>query len=154
MNMSIGEIRQYMLDGKLTAEDFLNAVKSQAAVLQAEFDSMPVTFSQSVQVLKNNFMLLIGDMDKTLQSSSGLSQGIMDIADNLENIDPAIISALEQSMSSLWEVAKTVGTTLLEIYNTFSDVLNIAGGIDETTEQVGFLTRSLQGVSIVMGSLS
>lgn len=154
LGMSMGEIRQYMLDGKLTAEDFLNAVKSQAAVLQAEFDSMPVTFSQSVQVLKNNFMLLIGDMDKTLQSSSGLSQGIMDIADNLENIDPTIISALEQSMSSLWEVAKTVGTTLLEIYNTFSDVLNIAGGIDETTEQVGFLTRSLQGVSIVMGVIA
>lgn len=154
LGMSMGEIRQYMLDGKLTAEDFLNAVKSQVSVLQAEFDSMPVTFSQSVQVLKNNFMLLIGDMDKTLQSSSGLSQGIMDIADNLENIDPAIISALEQSMSSLWEVAKTVGTTLLEIYNTFSDVLNIAGGIDETTEQVGFLTRSLQGVSIVIGVIA
>lgn len=154
MNMSMGEIRQYMLDGKLTAEEFLNAVKSQAGVLQAEFDSMPVTFSQSVQVLKNNFMLLVGDMDKTLQSSSGLSQGIMDIADNLENIDPAIISALEQGMSSLWEVAKTVGTTLLEIYNTFSDVLNIAGGIDQTSEQVGFLTRSLQGVSIVMGVIA
>lgn len=154
MNMSMGEIRQYMLDGKLTAEQFLNAVKSQASVLQAEFDSMPVTFSQSVQVLKNNFMLLVGDMDKTLQSSSGLSQGIMDIADNLENIDPAIISALEQGMSSLWEVAKTVGTTLLEIYNTFSDVLNIAGGIEQTSEQVGFLTRSLQGVSIVMGVIA
>jgi tape measure domain-containing protein len=154
MNMSMGEIRQYMLDGKLTAEDFLNAVKSQAGVLQAEFDSMPVTFSQSVQVLKNNFMLLVGDMDKTLQSSSGLSQGIMDIADNLENIDPAIISALEQGMSSLWEVAKTVGTTLLEIYNTFSDVLNIAGGIEQTSEQVGFLTRSLQGVSIVTGVIA
>ena len=154
LGMSMGEIRQYMLDGKLTAEDFLNAIKSQAGVLQAEFDSMPVTFSQSVQVLKNNFMLLVGDMDKTLQSSSGLSQGIMDIADNLENIDPAIISALEQSMSSLWEVATTVGTTLLEIYNTFSDVLNIAGGIDQTSEQVGFLTRSLQGVSIVMGVIA
>ena len=154
LGMSMGEIRQYMLDGKLTAEDFLNAVKSQAAVLQAEFDSMPVTFSQSVQVLRNNFMLLVGDMDKTLQSSSGLSQGIMDIADNLENIDPAIISALEQSMSSLWEVAKTVGTTLLEIYNTFSDVLNIAGGIDQISEQVGFLTRSLQGVSIVIGVIA
>ena len=154
LGMSMGEIRQYMLDGKLTAEQFLNAVKSQAGVLQAEFESMPVTFSQSVQVLKNNLMLLVGDMDKTLQSSSGLSQGIMDIADNLENIDPAIISALEQSMSSLWEVAKTVGTTLLEIYNTFSDVLNIAGGIDETTEQVGFLTRSLQGVSIVIGVIA
>lgn len=154
LGMSMGEIRQYMLDGKLTAEQFLNAVKSQAGVLQAEFDSMPVTFSQSVQVLKNNFMLLVGDMDKTLQSSSGLSQGIMDIADNLENIDPAIISALEQGMSSLWEVAKTVGTTLLEIYNTFSDVLNIAGGIDQTSEQVGFLTRSLQGVSIVMGVIA
>nr|WP_313378998.1 tape measure protein [Moraxella sp.] len=154
MNMSMGEIRQYMLDGKLTAEDFLNAVKSQAGVLQAEFDSMPVTFSQAVQVLKNNFMLLVGDMDKTLQSSSGLSQGIMDIADSLENIDPAIISALEQGMSSLWEVAQTVGTTLLEIYNTFSDVLNIAGGINQTSEQVGFLTRSLQGVSIVIGVIA
>ena len=154
MNMSMGEIRQYMLDGKLTAEQFLNAVKSQAGVLQAEFDSMPVTFSQSVQVLKNNFMLLIGDMDKTLQSSSGLSQGIMDIADNLENIDPAIISALEQSMSSLWEIAETLGTTVLEIYNTFSDVLNIAGGIDQTSEKVGFLTRTLQGVSIVIGVLA
>lgn len=154
MNMSMGEIRQYMLDGKLTAEDFLNAIESQASVLQAEFDSMPVTFSQSVQVLKNNLMLLIGDMDKTLQSSSGLSQGIMDIADNLENIDPAIISALEQSMTSLWEVAETVGATLLEIYNTFSDVLNIAGGIEQTNEQVGFLTRSLQGVSIVIGVIA
>lgn len=154
MGMSIGEIRQYMLDGKLTAEEFLNAIKSQAGVLQAEFDSMPVTFSQSVQVLKNNFMLLIGDMDKTLQSSSGLSQGIMDIADSLQNIDPAIISALEQSMNSLWVVIKTVGAALLEVYNVFSDVGNIVGGVEQANEQVGLLTRSLQGVSIILGAIA
>lgn len=154
MNMSMGEIRQYMLDGKLTAEDFLNAVKSQAGVLQAEFDSMPVTFSQAVQVLKNNFMLLVGDMDKTLQSSSGLSQGIMDIADNLENIDPAIISALEQSMSSLWEVVTTLAQALLNSYESFNDLLTIAGGVDETTEKVGLLTRSLQGISIILGTVA
>ncbi len=154
LGVTTGELRKLAGEGKLTSDVVLKAIQEQSAVINAEFETLPTTFANAVQVLKNNFMLLVGDMDKTLQSSSGLSQGIMDIADNLENIDPAIISALEQGMSSLWEVAKTVGTTLLEIYNTFSDVLNIAGGIDQTSEQVGFLTRSLQGVSIVMGVIA
>jgi len=154
LGVTIGELRKLAGEGKLTSDVVLKAIQEQSAVINAEFETLPTTFANAVQVLKNNFMLLVGDMDKTLQSSSGLSQGIMDIADNLENIDPAIISALEQGMSSLWEVAKTVGTTLLEIYNTFSDVMNIAGGINQTSEQVGFLTRSLQGVSIVMGVIA
>ncbi|MBK4587842.1 tape measure protein, partial [Enterobacter hormaechei] len=54
MGVSIGELRQLMLDGKLTAEDALNAIQKQTGSVNAEFEKLPRTLSQANTALTNS----------------------------------------------------------------------------------------------------
>ncbi|HAU4332655.1 TPA: tape measure protein [Citrobacter freundii] len=72
MGVSIGELRQQMLDGKLTAEDALNAIQKQTGSVNAEFEKLPRTLSQANTALTNSFLSMIDSVNQTTGASSGL----------------------------------------------------------------------------------
>ncbi|MFB2539127.1 tape measure protein [Acinetobacter sp. c3-l95] len=154
LGMTQGQLRQYMLDGKLSAEQFMGAIQSQAAVLQKEFNSMPVTVGNAVTQLKNNFLGLIGDIDKELQSSSGLSTFIQNIADGIDNIDPATIEAVKLAFSSLGEMAKTLWDSLGNSIDTLGELWNVFDGTNEAEKQVSALAKALQYLNVPIGFIT
>ncbi|MDM3055390.1 tape measure protein [Citrobacter sp. Cf236] len=72
MGVGIGELRQLMLDGKLTAEDALNAIQKQTGSVNAEFGKLPRTLSQANTALTNSFLSMIDSVNQATGASSGL----------------------------------------------------------------------------------
>ncbi len=72
MGVSIGELRQLMLDGKLTAEDALNAIQKQTGSINAEFEKLPRTLSQANTALTNSFLSMIDSVNQATGASNGL----------------------------------------------------------------------------------
>ncbi|MCW4988337.1 tape measure protein [Enterobacter mori] len=72
MGVGVGELRQMMLDGKLSAEDALNAIQKQTGAVNAEFEKLPRTLSQANTALTNSFLSMIDSVNQATGASTGL----------------------------------------------------------------------------------
>ncbi|WP_163334721.1 tape measure protein [Enterobacter hormaechei] len=72
MGVGVGELRQMMLDGKLSAEDALNAIQKQTGAVNAEFEKLPRTLAQANTALTNSFLSMIDSVNQATGASTGL----------------------------------------------------------------------------------
>lgn len=72
MGVGVGELRQMMLEGKLTAEDALNSIQKQTGAINAEFEKLPRTLSQANTALTNSFLSMIDSVNQATGASTGL----------------------------------------------------------------------------------
>ncbi|WP_213843391.1 tape measure protein, partial [Enterobacter hormaechei] len=93
MGVSIGELRQLMLDGKLTAEDALNAIQKQTGSVNAEFEKLPRTLSQANTALTNSFLSMIDSVNQVTGASNGLVAVIDSMTAALDRLVGKAISA-------------------------------------------------------------
>ncbi|HHG0679325.1 tape measure protein [Enterobacter cloacae] len=93
MGVSIGELRQLMLDGKLTAEDALNAIQKQTESVNAEFEKLPRTLSQANTALTNSFLSMIDSVNQATGASSGMVAVIDSLTAALDRLAGKAISA-------------------------------------------------------------
>ncbi|MDS0990974.1 tape measure protein [Citrobacter freundii] len=93
MGVSIGELRQLMLDGKLTAEDALNAIQKQTGSVNAEFEKLPRTLSQANTALTNSFLSMIDSVNQATGASSGLVAIIDSMTAALDRLVGKAVSA-------------------------------------------------------------
>ncbi len=70
LGMSMGELRQSMLEGKLTAQDALNAIMKQSGAVSEEFKKLPRTMDQASNSLTISLQTLIGKMNDTVGAST------------------------------------------------------------------------------------
>lgn len=80
LGISMGELRARMLDGKLTAEDALNAIQDRTSVVNAEFEKLPRTIDQAVGSLEVSFSKLV----VAVNDATGASKTAVEIIDQLE----------------------------------------------------------------------
>lgn len=73
MGIPFGELRQQMLDGKLTAEVAFNAIQKRSEYVNAEFAKMPRTISDASTAISNSLGKALSDLDK----QSGFSSTIV-----------------------------------------------------------------------------
>lgn len=93
MGVSIGELRQLMLDGKLTAEDALNAIQKQTGSVNAEFEKLPRTLAQANTALTNSFLSMIDSVNQATGASNGLVAVIDSMTTALDRLVGKAISA-------------------------------------------------------------
>ncbi|HAT4392796.1 TPA: tape measure protein [Citrobacter freundii] len=93
MGVSVGELRQLMLDGKLTAEDALNAIQKQTGSVNAEFEKLPRTLSQANTALTNSFLSMIDSVNQATGASSGMVTVIDSLTAALDRLAGKAISA-------------------------------------------------------------
>nr|UVX85273.1 MAG: hypothetical protein [Bacteriophage sp.] len=79
LGISMGELRARMLDGKLTAEDALNAIQDRTSVVNAEFEKLPRTMDQAVGSLEVSFSKLV----VAVNDGTGASKTAVEIIDQL-----------------------------------------------------------------------
>jgi tape measure domain-containing protein len=90
LNITRGELRAMGAEGKLTANDIVESFKKAKDELETGFGTTVPTVSQSITVLRNNFVLWLGELDKTYGITAGLSQIIMTLATNLDTLIPIL----------------------------------------------------------------
>lgn len=93
MGVSVGELRQLMLDGKLTAEDALNAIQKQTGSVNSEFEKLPRTLAQANNALTNSFLSMIDSVNQATGASSGMVTVIDSLTAALDRLAGKAISA-------------------------------------------------------------
>ncbi|HGL4101165.1 tape measure protein [Klebsiella michiganensis] len=79
MGLSMGQLRQSMLEGKITAQDALNAIAKQSGYVNQEFSKLPRTMEQAENSLTVSLSLLVGKMNE----ATGASKTMVAIIDSI-----------------------------------------------------------------------
>ncbi|HHB7761233.1 TPA: tape measure protein [Klebsiella pneumoniae] len=83
LGISIGDLRKRMLEGKLTAQDALNAIQRQSQSVNEEFDKMPVSIDRAKNSLDVAFRNAINDLNQAIGLTTTLAGLMQSVADNL-----------------------------------------------------------------------
>ncbi|EHD1481904.1 tape measure protein [Escherichia coli] len=108
MGISMGELRRRMLDGKLTAEDVVNAILKGSGEIEKEFNKLPTTTEQAMTELSTNFSLLLETIDQTLHVTERVGRGIKTLADYCRELSGWFKTLKSDSASladKLWTLA-------------------------------------------------
>lgn len=108
MGISMGELRRRMLDGKLTAEDVVNAILKGSGEIEKEFNKLPTTTEQAMTELSTNFSLLLETIDQTLHVTELVGRGIKTLADYCRELSGWFKTLKSDSASladKLWTLA-------------------------------------------------
>lgn len=80
LGIPFSELRQRMLDGKLTAEDVLSAIEKRTQAVDQEFAKIPRTVAQASNAIVNEMGAAIATLDKATNASSALAKVLDAIA--------------------------------------------------------------------------
>lgn len=83
--IAFGDVRKYVNDGKVSSEQFAQALLKGSADIQRDFNKLPLTVSRATQQVRNALLGLVGDADSASGASNDLATGIQDLARTLES---------------------------------------------------------------------
>lgn len=171
MGVTVQELNKMTANG-LDATEFLSAF---GPALQKSFANDAAknvsTLQGRINGLRNEFKLFLNDLGESGVSSGTasifgeLTNSIQEVRKSLQSMDPSTVKAVNEAFAQMLSVVKQVFAILFEAVrdvNTVLDsmaslvigVVNAFVGLDDAGEHVSFLTRVLQGVSVILGSLS
>lgn len=162
LGITRGELRAMGAEGKITANDIITAFKKAEKTLNEDFGKTVPTVGQAFTVLRNNFLIFIGEMDQKLGVTKAFSEFLITISENLDKLipilvgvgaamaiafAPGVIAAFASQIRGLWALmlanpfvaVAAVVTGLLTTLYMMRDEIKL--GIDETTT-LGDLMRA------------
>lgn len=103
MGLSSKQLRQAMLDGKITAEAALNAIASRAEGINVEFNKLPRSMDQASNSLTVSLSLLVGSMNK----ATGASQTMVTIIDSISSAIDRLSGRAETAAQKIADLTST-----------------------------------------------
>lgn len=86
LNVPVGALRGLAEQGELTSAKVVQALKGQAAAINQEFGTLPLTTGRALENLNTQWTLFIGNLTGGAQQSSVVAQGINALAENLDTL--------------------------------------------------------------------
>ncbi|WP_256647528.1 tape measure protein [Stenotrophomonas maltophilia] len=86
LNVPIGKLRELGAAGKLTSQQVINALQSQAGAVDDAFGKMDSTVGQAMTLFNNNLQVMIGRADEATGASKALAAGVGALGSNLEAV--------------------------------------------------------------------
>lgn len=87
---SIAKVRQAMLDGKLSSKELATALIEQRGAMEKLAATANSTLGQSMERLKNAFILYIGQADNSVDATKNITKAIDELSKHLDLIIPVI----------------------------------------------------------------
>ena len=106
LGVPIGEIRQLAAEGKLTANEIVNAILSRKGEIEAAYASFTPTVAQSFEVLGSSSGRFLQLLDETTGATDKLSQGLVLVSDTINDWSNAI--AHDQAREGLLDDLKKI----------------------------------------------
>lgn len=144
LRISVGDLRKRMLEGKLTAEDALNAIRYQASKVSEEFDKMPSSVERAKNSLDVAFKNVISDLNESIGLTRSLAGAMTQLSNNLNYFNknagdagrlPKLLELQKQYTSEVqegqkwWETQSVyqqrVGQAAFNLKNTESEIRSI-----------------------------
>ena len=115
MGVPLGRLRELSIAGEITAEQMLKAFGNEAVAEQFRKLAMEsMTITGAFQVLRNEFMLYVGEAGKTSGVTASITESIMFLADNLKLLGQMfLLSAVVMTgkyAAAIISTAKAYGT--------------------------------------------
>lgn len=101
MGMQVGQLKSLAKEGKLTAEQVLKAVETQAGAISREFSQMPVTIGDAMTQVRNSFVDYIGNVDAASGASRKFAQALQGVAQDLPRYLDPVLSAFRLLLENL-----------------------------------------------------
>lgn len=92
LGITIGELKKYGEQGKLTAQVVKDALSGAADSLEQRFEDTGWTISEAFVRVRNAFIKLVGDFDAGTRSTEGLVAAVFWLTENLEEVVKAAVS--------------------------------------------------------------
>lgn len=86
MGKTIGELRTLGAEGKITAEEVINALLNQRQAIEREFGQMPITIGQAMTQVENSLGKAISEFDKATGASKLLAKAIQSVSDAISGV--------------------------------------------------------------------
>jgi lambda family phage tail tape measure protein len=146
LKMTIGQLRQYAEEGKLSADSVIGALLSQKDIVDKEFGRMNVTVGQAIQTVSNSMQMFVGKVNDSTGATSSLSKMITDVAEKIGNLhnsvkgfEPTIISVIAGITAFATSGAVIAGISAIgaAIAGISAPILAIGGAVASI---VGYLT--------------
>ncbi|WP_339935154.1 tape measure protein [Vreelandella glaciei] len=86
LGINTRRLQEMATAGELTADVVMGALQRSLGDLRQELDEMPTSVEDATQVLKDSFMVYIGQANDAHGTTAALAGGIELLADNIENV--------------------------------------------------------------------
>ena len=157
MGVAVGELRSLAQSGALTAETVLNAISSQARVIDEEFKQMPKTVSQAFVQLDNAFLRFIGKSELINRGTNSLTAAISTLAQNFDKLATAIslVSAViaGRFAGSLTVAAAGMAVAIQQSIAYQATLARMAGVSAAAAAATGTLAVATRGLTLALGVL-
>lgn len=113
--VSMGQLRQMMLDGQITAEKLFDVLLSRSQEVNAEFEKLPRTVSQAANALTTQFGAALAVIDKATGASNKLAQAMDLVAQGIrQDFNPTDGERLNALLRERVQLQETYGDKLRE----------------------------------------
>lgn len=109
MGISVGELKKYGEQGKITTEEMIKALQKVAPEVAQAFAQTDTTISESVNRVKNEFTRMIGEFDNVFGVSNKAVSGITLLSENMDTL-AAVLGAVATAMVSRYVGALATST--------------------------------------------
>ncbi|HDS5295606.1 TPA: tape measure protein [Klebsiella quasipneumoniae subsp. similipneumoniae] len=140
MGLSVGQLRQTVLEGKVAAQDALNAIAKQAGYVNQEFSKLPRTMEQAENSLTVSLSLLVGKMNE----ATGASKTMVAIIDSISTAIDRLSGRAETAAQKIADL-----TTTAEMYSRRAKTWSWLG-LDGWSEQ----NKALSALSMKAATLT
>jgi tape measure domain-containing protein len=91
LKTDVAGLRQLSKEGKLTAQEVIRALLSQAKVLEDEYQFVPLTIEAALTQARNAWQRYIGEANEAAGATRAIAQGISSLAMNFEQVAEAVL---------------------------------------------------------------
>ena len=125
LGVTTGQLREMGKAGKLSAEQVIAALQSQAATLRGEVAGAAVTVGQAMTTLQNSATRAVGELDRVSGTSASLAGSVSTLARSLDDVASAFkavdtagqpVDVLGRSLSTVLETVAVLGSNVAFVF--------------------------------------
>lgn len=164
LGVSVGQLRQMVVDGKVLSEDVFKALSGQADDIQQRFEALPVSLDRALNQLDIAFTKFVGAVDDSVGASSAFAKIISDVAGNVSELTEnandllrgfnALTSALSPLISAFQDLHNSAGILIRSIIQLFFDLESVNQLIEAMPSPVKLLAIGMVALGDVVDRLA
>lgn len=164
IGVATGELRGIAAEGKITNQVIIDAVESQAAVIDTEYKLIDTTISKAMVNVSNSILAAVGAMDEGSNASTKIAGSILELSEIIDGnkedflsyakvIGSAIVTiGLLSAGTALAAKAQQLYTSFLATATVTTTSYNLATNL--TTTSIVRLTLAQRAAAIATATLS
>lgn len=145
--ISVGRLRQLVLEGAVSAEDLLNALRRRAPEIREQFGQIAPTVAQAFQVARNEILVTVDALNQSTGATSTFAEAVLNASEGLADqlvraIQDALrsVASLVRGVADVIDTLENLGVTSSRIQGTFRTLFAI---IDTAIQSIQAVFRSV-----------